>query len=297
MSLDWEALRTFLAIARLGGLAPAARALKVNHSTVFRRLEALEASLDTRLFDRHPRAYVLTAAGDALLPEAADVEERLLAVERRFTGRDQIPGGRVRVTTTNTLARHFLFPRLSSFRQRYSQITIDLITDNSLLDLARLEADIAVRGDDNPPDYLIGRRMGTVHWAPYVHRDLLDGNPLQSPWSELPIIGLDDSLTRVPVSGWLRRHRPDATLRLSDVDLVLEAVLAGLGVGWVPCFMVGEGCDLTALAPPDPALATGLWLLTHRDLRRTARVKVVMDWLNDTIRRDWPTCAKAKTSD
>ncbi len=152
-------LSTLLAIAREGTLAGAARRLRVNHSTVFRRLATIEARLETRLFERQGGSYVTTAAGEDLLRTAERVEAEVEALERRLSGQDLRLTGSLRMTTPDDMAEILVMPLLRDFRRSYPDITVELILDNRMLNLTRREADIALRPTLEPPETLSGRRV------------------------------------------------------------------------------------------------------------------------------------------
>jgi DNA-binding transcriptional LysR family regulator len=147
---DWNDLRSFLAIARQGSLQGAARTLGVNHSTVFRRLNALEARLGARLFDRSARGYALTAGGEHMLASAERVEDEILGLEHRLLGGDVRLSGTLRVTTTDTLVHGVLGPHLRAFQTAYPAIELELITGNAFFDLYKREADVALRPSRHP---------------------------------------------------------------------------------------------------------------------------------------------------
>ena len=170
---DWNDLRSFLAIARAGSLQGAARILGVNHSTVFRRLNALEARLKVRLFDRSARGYGLTGAGEHMLASAERVEDEILGLERRLLGGDVRLAGTLRVTTTDTLAHGLLGPHLRAFQAAYPAIELELVTGNAFFDLSKREADVALRPSRHPGDAMVGRRLGEIAVALYGTPDYL----------------------------------------------------------------------------------------------------------------------------
>ncbi len=288
---DWNDLRYFLAIARAGSLAGAARALRVNHSTVFRRLNALESAAGVRLFERLPQGYELTEAGEEMFSSAAQVHELMDALERRLVGRDYRLGGTIRLTTTDTLAAHFLHPHLQRFRARYPGIVLELVTDNVLFDLSKREADVALRPADNPPPHLVGRDLARVAWAVYGSPDYLGGRQTLRGSADLAghsIIAGDDGLASVPAVRWLRAQVPDQAIvyRASSFSAQLAAARFGIGLALLPCVLGDPTPDVERVLGPIEALTTGLWLLTHADLRDTARIRAFMTFMTDAIRSD-----------
>ena len=160
----WDDLRVILAIARRSTLAGAARELGVNHSTVFRRLNAFEDELGIRVFERLPEGYVATAAGEELLRHAERVDEAMLSVERALAGRDFRLAGRVRITAPLHFARDYLAPLLPAFRERYPDVVLEIVAADRDFDLARREAFSAVALEPWEFDVLAAlRRAGTPY--------------------------------------------------------------------------------------------------------------------------------------
>lgn len=159
---NWDDLRVFLAVARAGSLSGAARALSVNHSTVFRRIGAFEAALGVRLFERQSDGYLLTPAGEELRDGALRIEEEIASLSRKVAGQDLRLSGAVRVTTIDMLAFGLLPRHLARFRDAYPGIEIELVVGNTMLNLSRREADVALRVGNTPPETLVGRRVGRL---------------------------------------------------------------------------------------------------------------------------------------
>ncbi len=288
---SWDDLRFFLAIAHHGSLAGAARALRVNHSTVYRRLNAFESAAGARMFERLATGYVLTDAGEDMLESAARVGELMDELDRRLVGRDYRLSGTIRLTTTDTLAEYFLHPHLKEFRASYPGIVLELVTDNVFFDLSRRDADVALRPTDDPPPHLVGRNLASVGWAVYGSADyLIDQRPPRriSDLARHAIICGDDSLAAVPAVRWLRTQVPASAIvyRASSFAVQFAAARAGLGLALLPCVLATSAPELKRVLGPIKALATGLWLLTHADLRETTRIRAFMAFMTDAIRRD-----------
>ena len=289
--LDWGDLQSFLAIARSGSLQGAARTLGVNHSTVFRRLNAFEAALGARLFDRLPGGYVPTPAGEDLRVSAERIEQEAQAVERRLLGGDLRLSGSLRVTTTDTLAQGLLGPHLAAFHQRYPGIELELITGNAFFSLSRREADVALRPGRQPEDAMVGRRLGTVAVAVYGAPSYLAQHPRPQSALDLgrhALISGDASLGHLPAVRWLASLAPAeaVVLRCNSWLSQLAAARAGLGLAALPCFLADGEPALERVLPPEPAIASELWLLTHPELRRSARIRAFMDHLAESLRAE-----------
>ena len=278
-SLAWDDLLYVLSVGRSGSLSGAARALRVNHSTVFRRIGAIEEQLGVRLFDRRRDGYAPTAAGEAVIALAGRMDEEVLALERSLAGEDLRPSGTVRVTTTDTMIAT-VTPICGAFRNLYPEICIELITGNERLNLSRRDADIALRPALDPPENLHGRRLADIAFAVYGARPYLaaaggGGLDRAHAW-----VGLDESLSHLSAYQWLAANVPAERVgfRSNAFEAVLSACRAGLGLAVLPCYMADPAPELTRLGDPIPELATGFWLLVHEDLRRTARVRAFIDF-------------------
>jgi len=283
----WDDLRTLLAIARAGSLAGAARQLGVNHSTVFRRLGALEARLGTRLFERAAGGYSPTPAGEDLRRVAERIDDEIAGLDRRLAGRDRTLSGLLRLTAPDDIMEPLLMAPLVRFRQRHPEILLEVVVDNRNLNLTKREADVAIRPTKQPPESLIGRCVAPIAVAAYGQAT--DGGSLaEGPW-----IAWEQGSGPSVEARWLARKLPETAIVYRSNSLLnhLSACRAGLGRALLPCFLGDAAPELRRLAPPLPELEVGLWLLTHRDLRRTARVRALMDWLFEDLKDVRPALA------
>ncbi len=278
--VDWDDLRVFLAVAREGSLSGAARALAVNHSTVFRRLNGLEDRLGVRLFERQPRGYVPTPAGDALTETADRVEAEILAAERVLRGRDLQLRGELRVTLPETVSRLLLPVLIAPFERRYPEIALELVISDTFLNLSTRDADIALRPTNSPPETLVGRRLCGIATAIYRSANLAepDGDLSDCRW-----VAPDDSLAHLASARWLRALAPPVTIRANTMSAMQDAARAGMGLAALPCFMGDGDPALRRVGDPMPELETGLWALTHRDLRQTARIRAFLDAVGEAM--------------
>lgn len=283
--MDWDDCRYFLTVAETGSLSAAARRLGQSHSTILRRLDKLEAALDARLFERFQSGYVLTATGEELLALLAPVGENMEEAERRISGRNAALQGTIRVTTTDTLLHGLLLPVLSAFRQAHPGIRLQLTVANSFLNLTRRDADVAIRPTNTPPDNLVGRKLGSVQTAPYASEAYLrrarEEGKRDDDWAAHGWVAPDEALAHLAQARWLREHVP-AEQHVASVDSLLgmaSAVEAGMGMGMLLGLLADGKPGLVRLAPPDPALDTEVWILTHPDLRRVNRIRSFTDFL------------------
>ena len=282
---NWDDLRLFLAVARAGSLSGAARAIGVNHSTVFRRIGAFEEALGVRLFDRLPSGYALTAAGEEMQESALRVEAEIAALDRRVTGQDLRLSGVVRITTVDMLAQGLLPRHLLGFRRAYPGIEIELTAGNATLNLTRREADVALRVGNQPPEALVGRRMGRLVFAVYGAAGAGDA---AAPLADQPWIGLNDEhapLVR-EFAAFLPGVRPG--FRVNSVAAAISAAKAGIGLATLPCGIADLEPGLVRLEELPESFTLDLWLLTHEDLRRSARIRALLDFMAEALAREAP---------
>ncbi|KWV58365.1 hypothetical protein AS156_34810 [Bradyrhizobium macuxiense] len=279
-ALDWNDLRLVLAVTREGSLSGAARRLGVTHSTVFRRLGAIEAAIGTRLFERYRDGYAPTPAGEIAAASAARLEDEVLALERKLAGQDLRPSGPVRITTTDTLGA-ILMRHLPGLRAAYSEIEPEITISNTMANLTRREAEIAIRPTPAPPELLVGRRVADIAHAIYGSRAYF-GRRNDKDLSAHDWIGLDDALAGTVIAGWLRENLRAAriTCRVDALPALRDAAVAGLGLALLPCYVGDLAPGLRRVTPKTPAEPrSALWLLTHDDLKRTARIRATLDFL------------------
>lgn len=280
---DWDDIRLFLELAREGSLSAAARRLKVDHSTVARRVTALEKRLDLRLFDRLARGYVLTEEGEALLGTAERMETEALALQRQASGRPGLQGN-VRISTTPMLASLFLLPRLVEFRQQHPDIRIALSGSNRVVDLNRREADLALRLTKPSESGLIARRLGTVGFGLYAGSDYLAATKPK----DHGFIGYDGTLGQISQQRWMEQQLRGRSIIFlcSDMATMYHAACAGMGVAVLPHFAATTEPRLRRVPAETEAPDRDVWLLVHPDLRRAPRVRAAMDFMVALFARD-----------
>lgn len=298
--LDWETLRHALAVGNAGSIGGAARALGVNHTTVLRRLDALEEQLGTRLFERQRSGYQPTEAGLALLEQARHMATRADEVERQVLGRDRELTGALRLTTAFVLMDHLLPQPLADFARAFPGIEVEVIENAFLADLSsrsanpvqqglRQEADVALRLSRHVADYLVGRELGLTQCRVYALRGA-PGLPQQPTRIEVltreaPWVAFERGASARVYDHWMREHLARAQVRVRvDIFNAKAAMLrTGIGVGVLPTFMERKHPELVAVSEPIAELAQPVWMLTHPDLRRTARVRAFMQFVGDAL--------------
>lgn len=286
--MDWNDVRYFLALSRLGSIRAAGASLGVSHSTVARRVEALEVQLAARLFDRNRDGYTLTAAGRQMVQSAERVEREMAALERGLAGKDERLAGLVRVTCCDEYVAEMIVKELATFCGAYRDIELDVVTDSRSFDLSKREADIAIRTlgvDTAPPEHLLGRKLAGVYVANYIaheHAHRLDpereGTTPRwisfSPRKFAELMVGEGSYPEVPLWG-----------AFSSLPLMTHAVQEGLGIIMLPCYVGDPNAALRRLAKPDVRRVADLWLLSHPDLRDNARFQAARACIADAILR------------
>lgn len=287
-ALSWDDLRIAKAIGENGGLAAAAAALGVNHSTVSRRLSAMEAALGVALFDRRRSGYAPTGAGTEIIALGSRLEAEILKVTRRIAGPMQGHTGTLRIATSDALLYDFLTPIIVDFQQQNPQLRIEVAVGNAPLNLARAEADIAFRATSNPPENLYGRKVADIAWAVYGPRS--------------KYLGTSPSLAALYQEKWVSYHgslfglrafqrveekvrKDDIVYRADSVLGVTAAICAGNGIGYLPCMHGDLVPSLVRIGAVEPDTHDELWILTHPDIRRSERIYAFMAHCADAIAR------------
>lgn len=276
--MDWDDIRYFLTLARRRSVRAAAAELGVSHSTVARRVDALEGKLGTRLFDRHRDGFALTEEGAGMVAAAERVEDEVCALTRGLAGRDGQLAGVVHVTCSDEYVASLILEDLAPWCAAHPEVELAVTTDGRPFNLAKGEADLAVRALGHgvpPPEHLVGRRLGPIVCMSYVgraHAANLDPTRAGTRWLGFERGGPIEVLVR---SGTY----PDLPIwgTFASVRLMVRAVAAGFGLGILPCYMGDAEPELARVDPPDRRHVGDLWLLYHPDLRENARVQAVRD--------------------
>ena len=285
--LSWDDLKVVLACSRHGSTRMAASALGVSNSTIARRLETLEAAIEGRLFDRTPDGLLATALCEELLPIAKTVEDTISDGQLRLTGRDALLAGKLKVSIADFQPMNrLLFEKLQDFSKTYPRIQLDVKSSNENVDLSRREADFAVRGlkiDQRPPKDIVGVKLGLLSVGLYVHKQLLADARLGK--RELTLIDTAEALpTELPTQSELGirvKHSVDGVIPR------LDAVANQMGVAALPCCTVSDLDDVVRLPQTESVPFRYVWLLYHKDLRQSARVRALFKHLLE-VENSWP---------
>lgn len=278
--MRWDDIRYFLELARQGTLSGAARTLAVEHTTVARRVAALEARIGIRLFDRLPKSWSLTAEGEELLQHARRIEEEALAFSRATMGVSTLTGV-VRLSAPPVFASHFLVPRLAGLRQRWPGIALDIVGEAREANLYRREADLALRLSRPTEPGLTARAVGEIGYGLYATAQWRD-----RPREEWEFVGYSDNLREAPQQQWLDKvagKRPFA-LRSNDLAALYQACRSGLGLAALPHFLARTDPALVALEQAASPPGRRLWMVIHPDVRRSPRVQAVAEAITTLLR-------------
>ncbi|MEM1414419.1 MAG: LysR family transcriptional regulator [Myxococcota bacterium] len=284
--MDWDDLEIVLAVHRGGSLVRAAEALNVAHTTVGRRLARVEERLGVRLFDRTPTGLVATPSGEDVAMTAERVEEEVQGMQSRVLGRDAHLSGPLHVSTVDVILACF-GDALGAFVSRYPDVDLTLSLSREPVSLARREADVALRASNEPPDTLVGRRLGGMQFGVYAARSLVARVGEGAPLSAYPWIGWGGGPNVAWFQRWLAENAPGArrVLRLDDRGVMMaHAVRAGIGAQLLPCVLADGDDALVRIAPLDPLFQLGLWVLIVPELRTNRRVRAFMAHMADALR-------------
>lgn len=281
---DWENLRHFLALARAGTLSGAARALRVDHATVSRRVAALEAELNLPLVERFPRACRLTAAGMNVFEQAKAMEGAAFAIERQSQARQTTLQGRVTLSASPVLTSHFLAPRMADFQARYPNIHLSVSAEARQISLSRGEADLALRHARPTEASNIARRIGRMPFGLYASRDY----PALAAPAHWRFIAYDQQFADMPQQHWLLKIAGERAIgcELSDISSHLIAARSGAGVAGLPRFLGDAHAELVKLNDGGSVFSRDIWLVTHRDMKRSSTVRAVMDFLAEAFENE-----------
>jgi DNA-binding transcriptional LysR family regulator len=288
--LDWNDLRYFLAVARTGSTLAASRSMKVAQATVSRRITVLEEALGTPLFVRSPSGYTLSVRGEAMLPHAEAVEREVEALQNYVDAEGRRLSGTVRLTTVESAANVWLMPALAAFRARHPAVVAEIIVDDRTLDIARGEADIAIRFGNAPQDDSLAiRRIVELRESVYAHREMVDQLGMPNSYDGLvryPFIGFSGPAVG-QIDRWVESLGPDMQIvhRANTLSSVIAAVRAGMGAAVMPCLIGDTHSNLVRLFPPITELTTPGWLVTTNAGRQQPHIRALLDFIADFVKQ------------
>ncbi|MBY2921273.1 LysR family transcriptional regulator [Rhizobium leguminosarum] len=283
--MEWSDLRLFLAIARFGTLGAAARNRGLTQPTMGRRLRALEASLGQTLFQRTTDGFVLTDEGAAVFAGAERIEEEALAMERSLAGGSRQLDGLLRLSSSDWFGAHVLSAVLAEFSQVHPKVVVELLTGSRLLSLSRREADLVFRIQPFTEAEIVSRKLIHIEYGLYISRGA--PHPEAGDGAGARLVTMDEAFGEMPDVGWLRRLLPQADIvarsNSRDVQAALCANGAGLAVLPRPLGDSLAAIELVDLGEPPPGRDT--WVGYHRDMKRLARLRALLDLVIERLAR------------
>jgi DNA-binding transcriptional LysR family regulator len=290
--MDWDKLRVFHAVAEAGSFTHAGDTLNLSQSAVSRQISALEEALSVPLFHRHARGLILTEQGEALNRTVREVFAKLAMTEALLAESKEKPAGRLKVTTTHSFGVVWLAPRLKTFLAAHPDVTVSLLLDDTDLDLAMREADVAIRMHPPRQPDLVQRHIGEIRWQVWASPEYLKAHPAPEKAEDLDnhkLILFGDRKPPVTDVNWLAEvGRRDGTprrglLEVNSLQAMVAAVRAGIGIGAVPDYLVPDTTGLVAVLPNIPKPHVDMYFVYPEELRNSKRVSVFRDFLVKTI--------------
>ncbi len=297
--VEWDDLRYVLAVARAGSALRAAKALAVNQTTVLRRLDALEEMLGAPLFERQRSGHTLTEAGRMVAEAAARMEQEAQGIESALAAQQRSLCGSVRMTTSETLAARLVAPSLGEFGKLHPGVTIELILSDERLDIARGDADVALRANSRPEGAgIVARRLPDAEWTVYCSRRYAAERGLPHCREAIAghdIVGMEGQMARLPGWVWLAASAPNTAVRFRSNSLanLVVNLKAGLGIGALPTLIGDVEPDLMRCFPPPAELLAEMWLIVREEIKAHPHVRAFADFLacyiRETLARSQPT--------
>jgi DNA-binding transcriptional LysR family regulator len=288
---DWNDLRSFLAVARTGRLTAAAARLGVDHSTLSRRIAALEHGLKAKLFDRSPAGYTLTGPGERLLAGAEEMERLALRAQEAVGGSAASIEGIVRIGAPEGFGSYFLAPRIAALKTRHAQLIVQLVAAPAVFSLARRDADVAITPSRPPAGRLNVSRLTDYDLALYAAPSYLKAAPDIGSLADLSrhnFVSYIGDLLHFPELDFLHQVAPQGSISVESSNLVaqLRATLAGAGLCILPAFLAEAEPGLVRVLPEDMILTRSLWMIVHQDLAELARVKAAVRFLKHAVEKE-----------
>lgn len=287
LELEWNDLTIILAICRAGSLSGAARILGNNHSTIFRKINAIEEKTGARFFERLADGYVMTEAGETAMRYAERIEAEVHALSREVLGQDMRLQGKIRVTAPEGITTQIAPRLIAEFCRLHPNVSIEIMGGSSAVDLSRREADVAIRATSKPPDTSLGRKICDFRFGIYASPRYLEQNEVR-PLQEQNWCLMQGTLDWLVPLIWKKKVQGERqTIFSSSTSLaVLNAAAEGMGLTMMPCYLGDADNRLVRVGDPQEALSIELWILTHADLRHTARVKALIAYLYEALKNE-----------
>ena len=288
---DWENLKALLAVVRAGRLTVAAKRLHVDHSTLSRRISALEESLGTKLFDRRAGGYALTEEGKALVEEAETVESAAMRIQSRLDNATPRLAGCVRIGTPEGFGTYFLAGQLARFTSQHPDLDLEFVASPSLFSLSKREADLAISMSRPTQGALHARKLADYELGLYASRSYLARNGPVEDRAQIarhPWIGYISDLMWTPELEYFQQISREIhpRIRISNTVTQMKAVCGAVGLGVLPCFMAAHEPELARLLPEEIRIFRSYWLVTHSGARELARIKAATDFVQKCVQEN-----------
>ena len=276
---DWDDYRLILALHRAGTLRGAAIELGVNHSTISRKLAILNKTNGTQLFERTTLGYQTTPYGDELLAIAEQIEVLAIATERKRRALEHSLRGKISLSIPPAIGQYLILEELKDFQNSYPDIQLSIHSSYALVNLDRSEADIVIRGSDNPPEHLVGRKVGSVALNYYANKAYFENT------AKNDLVWIGKSISEKKPE-WIKASPyPNKPIGIcsDDISMRHQLALSGHGLTRSACYMAEQEESLMKIGNSTNIHYSDLWVLTHPDLRNTPRIKVLMQFLSTTL--------------
>lgn len=280
-SIDWQDLRYLMEIVRGGTLTAAAKKLGVNQTTVSRRISSLESALNAPLFDRSNNGWFITPVGESVMHSVEAIADEVANIGRLVQIDRQELSGRLKITAPDICVQGLLMPGLNEFTRLYPEIDIDLVATEALLDLSLHDADVAFRCTNNPPLNVLGTHIANFAYAVYA------SPPLYQQYLEVPasVGGIGWSSESRSAPEWMQADFPDMQIRYraNSLNVAFNLARQGLGFALLPCGLGDASAKLRRVPSSYQPSTIGFWLLSHIDLRTTARIRIFRDFMLEAM--------------
>lgn len=285
---DWNDLKAFLAVMRTGRLTVAAKSLRVEHSTLSRRINRLEHALDVKLFERMPAGYQPSSAAEDLVKQAETIESLMIGIQSRFTDQASELTGAVRIAGPEGFGTTYLASRLRRLNEIHPNLEIELIANPRVVSLPKREAEMAITNIRPQKGSLHAFKLTDYELGVYAAREYLSSRPAivkKAQFDDHPFIGYIDDLLPTPAHDYLNEigKSIEPRIRLSNILTQLAAAKGALGLCVLPCFMCREVPELVRVLGDEIKIHRSYWLVIHSDLRKIARIRAAADFIADTV--------------
>jgi DNA-binding transcriptional LysR family regulator len=291
MNENWDDYRVFIALAEAGSLLQAGKNLGIQHSTVLRRINALEERLSVRLFERLKTGYVLTVSGEKMLETVQHLKDEIYHAERVVLGEDVKLSGTIKISTTDTIGYFWLPKKVTAFKEQYPDITLDIDITTRHTNLTKREADIAIPAINRQPDYMIGRELEPLTFKLYAHLGYEASDIQPEDYRQHEFLLLNDQLAGLPTNIFIRKHIDDQQIVTTADKLtgLYHFCRNGLGIAALPTYVGDPDPNLKCVGELPSSIQTNkIWILTHPDLKNTARIKAFMEFMRKNVQKNEP---------